>query len=425
MTRTERIFYLLFGGYSLAQFFLAPVYPLFLLSRGLDLLQINLILAIYLITVFVFEVPTGALADTAGRRFCFVLGCATRTAAFLLYSRTRSFADCAVAEFIDAVGTTLVSGALEAWAVDGVQAEGDGHRMEGLFSRAAVIGRTFLMVGAVGCGYLAERDLRYPWIAAAAMFAVTGAAGAALMHETRRAARAGRSRRSVAGTVQDGLAIVHRSPVLLLLCLLSLGSAFGAFPIHMYWQPRLQALAGGQLRLMGWVVALLALASLTGSALVPRVLRRAARESVLFGAILARAAAVALLAGAGRLAPALAGRSGAPASTTCWPCPDRTSCCSQRACSRSPGYSACRASAVISVRSACIMLGGALGLVTIGLVARRFGLQAAMGVSAAVFLLVAPGFVLLGRAARRVAAEEAMAEPVPAVATKVSPTALG
>ena len=41
--------------------------------------------------------------------------------------------------------------------------------MEGLFSRAAVIGRTFLMVGAVGCGYLAERDLRYPWIAAAAI----------------------------------------------------------------------------------------------------------------------------------------------------------------------------------------------------------------------------------------------------------------
>src|SRR5258705_11627336 len=79
MTRTERTFYLLFGSYSLAQFFLAPVYPLFLLSRGLDLLEINLILAIYLITIFVFEVPTGALADTARRRVPFVLGCATRT----------------------------------------------------------------------------------------------------------------------------------------------------------------------------------------------------------------------------------------------------------------------------------------------------------------------------------------------------------
>src|SRR2546425_3015883 len=164
MARTERTFYLLFGSYSLAQFFLAPVYPLFLLSRGLDLLEINLILSIYLITIFVFEVPTGALADVVGRRTSFVLGCATRTAAFLLYARTRSFADCATAEFIDAVGTTLVSGALEAWAVDGVQAEGDGRRMEGLFSRAAVIGRTFLMVGAVRCGYLARRAPRYPWL---------------------------------------------------------------------------------------------------------------------------------------------------------------------------------------------------------------------------------------------------------------------
>src|SRR2546426_1118693 len=247
MTRTERTFYLLFGSYSLAQFFLAPVYPLFLLSRGLDFLQINLILAIYLITIFVFEVPTGALADVAGRRFSFVLGCATRTAAFVLYSRARGFADCVPYEFIDAVGTTLVSGALEAWAVDGVQAEGDGQRVEGLFARANVIGRTFLMVGAVGCGYLAERDLRYPWLAAAAIFAATGVAGGGLMHETRRP-RAHHARRSVARTVLDGLGLVRRSPVLLLLCTLALASAFAAFPIHMYWQPRLQALAGERLR---------------------------------------------------------------------------------------------------------------------------------------------------------------------------------
>src|SRR2546426_358329 len=307
MARTERTFYLLFGSYSLAQFFLAPVYPLFLLSRGLDLLEINLILAIYLITLFVSGVRAGALPATAGRRFSFVLGCATRTAAFVLYSRARGFADCATFEFVDAIGTTLVSGALEAWAVDGVQAEGDGRRMEGLFSRAAIIGRMFLMVGAVGCGYLAERDLRYPWLAAAAMFAATGVAGAVLMHETRRASRASRAHRSVGRTVIDGLGLVRRSPVLLLLCALALGSAFAAFPIHMYWQPRLQALAGGQLRVMGWVVALLALASLTGSALVPHVVRRFARESVLFAAMLWRGAVVATLAGAAGPSPGVGG----------------------------------------------------------------------------------------------------------------------
>ena len=417
MTRTERTFYLLFGSYSLAQFFLAPVYPLFLLSRGLDFLQINLILAIYLITIFVFEVPTGALADVAGRRFSFVLGCATRTAAFVLYSRARGFADCVPYEFIDAVGTTLVSGALEAWAVDGVQAEGDGRRIEGLFARANVIGRTFLMVGAVGCGYLAERDLRYPWLAAAAMFAATGLAGTALMHETRRPSRVTRTRRSVGRTVTDGLGLVRRSPVLLLLCALALGSAFAAFPIHMYWQPRLQELAGERLRVMGWIVALLALASMAGSALVPHVVRRFARESVLFAAMLWRGATVAMLAGAATLSPALAGLL---LQETAFGVIDPVA-----AAWTNEHVASDERATVISVRSASMTFGGALGLVAIGLVARAFGLRVAMGVSAVVFVLVAPGFGLLGRAARRVVVAEPAAEVVPVVATKVSPTALG
>jgi MFS family permease len=417
MSRTERTFYLLFGGYSLAQFFLAPVYPLFLLSRGLDLLQINLILAIYLTTIFVFEVPTGALADTAGRRLSFVLGCATRTVAFVLYSRARGFAECAVFEFIDAVGTTLVSGALEAWAVDGVQSEGEGQgrSIAGLLSRANIIGRTFLMAGAVVCGYLAERDLRYPWLAAAAIFALTGIAGAALMHETRRP-RAHTARPSLPHAMRDGLGLVRRSPVLLLLSALALGSAFAAFPIYMYWQPRLQALAGEQLRVMGWIVALLALASLTGSVLVPRMVGRFARESVLFAAMVWRGVMVAVLAGAGSLSPAL---TGLLLQETAFGVIDPVSA----AWTNEHVASAERAT-VISVRSAFMTLGGALGLVSVGLVARAFGLQVAMGVSATVFLLVAPGFVLLGRAARPTG-ERTASEPASAVTTKVSSTALG
>ena len=68
MTRTERTYYAVLGGYTVAQWFIAPVYPLFLLSRGLDLFEINAVLATYLITVFIFDVPTGALADRVGRK---------------------------------------------------------------------------------------------------------------------------------------------------------------------------------------------------------------------------------------------------------------------------------------------------------------------------------------------------------------------
>ena len=56
-------------------------YPMFLLSRGLDLFQINVILAIFLISTFVFEVPTGAVADVYGRKISFLLSCAIRPVA--------------------------------------------------------------------------------------------------------------------------------------------------------------------------------------------------------------------------------------------------------------------------------------------------------------------------------------------------------
>ena len=137
MTRTERTYYLVFGLYSLWAWFVAPVYPLFLRSRGLDALEVNLVLATYLIVVFAFEVPTGALADVLGRRFSFLLSCMLRTVAFGLYAVADGFLDCAIAEIVDGVGTTLASGALDAWAIDGMRAEGD----PGPFDASSRVGR--------------------------------------------------------------------------------------------------------------------------------------------------------------------------------------------------------------------------------------------------------------------------------------------
>jgi hypothetical protein len=56
---------------------------------------------------------------------------------------------------------------------------------------------------------------------------------------------------------------------------------------------------------------------------------------------------------------------------------------------------------VLSVRSTFMTLGAALGLVALGLVARRFGSPVAFAISAALFALVAPGYALLGRVVRR------------------------
>jgi MFS family permease len=416
MTRSGRTYCFLFGGYSLAQFFIAPMYPLFLVSRGLDLVEINAVLAVYLLTVFVFDVPTGALADVAGRRRSFVVGCLVRAVAYLLYTQADGFAACLAYEFIDALGTTFVSGALDAWAVDRIRADGHRGAMDAVFARVSAIGRALMIAGGVACGYLADRALVLPWLVAAGLFVACAAAGALLMHEPR-ATRPPRERPSLAQTAFAGVRTVRQAPVLLLLCGLTLVTAFAAFPVHMLWQPWLQALAGPRFAVLGWIVAALNVASLAGSALLPRLLGRFRRETVLAGAALWRATMVGLLAGAGTLTPALAGLVLQEAAfgvtdpvVVAW---------------TNEHVASAERATVLSVRSTFFTLGGAAGLVSLGLVARAFGVPTAFGLSAVLLALAAPGYALLGRAGRGVAAAPVAPEPMTAAGTKVGPPALG
>lgn len=400
MTRSERTYYLVAGCYAFAGFFIAPIYPLFLLSRGLDLFQINAVLAVYLISVFLFEVPTGAVADLFGRKVSFLLSCAVRLGAYTLYTRSDGFADCVVAEFIDAVGTTLASGALEAWVVDEMRAEGDDRPTDAMFARTHVISRTMMVVGGVAAGYLAAwGGMVVPWLVAAAGFGVTGVLGAVLMRETHQPPGL-RGSRAFGRTMFDGVRAVRAAPVLLVICLISLAVSFAAMPVYMLWQPRMETLAGADLRLMGWIWALLCVAALAGSALVPALLRWFERHTVLCVATLWRAATLAVAAAATTIQPALAGLflqeiSSGLTDPVLMAWANEHVRAEQRA-------------TVLSVRSTFWTLGGAAGLVVIGLIARTFGVPMAWYVAAAVIGLAAPGYLLLGRVARRIALPESL-----------------
>lgn len=398
MTRTERTYYIVVSLYSGAGWFLGPVYPLFLLSRGLDLLQIQLVLATFLLSVFLLEVPTGAVADVFGRKISFLLSCAVRTFAFGLYSVADSFADCLIAEVIDAVGMTLATGALDAWAVDGMRAEGDERPVDRLFARAQMMTRALMVIGGIGGGYLASIDFAYAWIAGASLFGFTGVLAAVLMYDDRpkRAAAKAVTRPSVLQTMSVGLSTVRQAPVLTLLCVVSFGLAFGGAPAHMLWQPRLQELSGEGVWLMGWVWALINLVTLLGSWMLPRLLERAARERILFATTLFRAGFLAMAAAATSFSPALVGYLMAELGfgvtepiLQAWMNDHIPS--EQRA-------------TVLSVRSMFATLGGAVGLVCLGFVSRDLGIPIAWGVCACIFAVVAPAFVALGRAGMRVPA---------------------
>jgi MFS family permease len=171
-------------------------------------------------------------------------------------------------------------------------------------------------------------------------------------------------------------------------------------PVYLLWQPRMEALAGADLRVMGWIWALLCVAALTGSAIVPGLLRRFERHTVLCMATIWRAAMLAVAAAATTIQPALAGLFLQEISfgltdpvLTAW---------------ANEHVRAEQRATVLSVRSTFWTFGGATGLVVIGLIARRFGVPVAWFVSAAVIALAAPGYLVLGRVARRIALPESL-----------------
>lgn len=395
MTRTERIYYIVSAGYNFGGWFMGPVYPLFLLHVGLDLFQMTTVLGVFLLANFFFEVPTGVVADYFGRKVSFLASCAVRMVAFLMYFWADSFADCLIAEVVDAFGNTLASGALEAWAVDGVRAEGDRRPLDRMFSRAQMIMRAMMTVGGIIGGYIAVINFWYPWLVGASLFAFTGVFGAFWMYDDRPSttARAGTEHRSLYSTLVDGLGQVRASMVLMLICALSLMTFGAGVPAHMLWQPRVQDLTGQGVWLMGWLWALVNVVSLLGSAMVPRLLLRFRREHVLCSINIFRTVMLVVAAQLVEPVPVIAA---VLLVELCFGISDpviRTW--------TNEHTSAAQRATVLSVVNMFSTLGGAVGLMTIGLVARAHGIPTAWWCSAVIFALVAPGFILLGRVTRR------------------------
>ncbi|MFD6699369.1 MULTISPECIES: MFS transporter [unclassified Microbacterium] len=90
------------------------------LERGLSLAEVGSILAIQGFVALALELPTGALADTLGRRPVLAASGVLAVVAAVLFLLADSFALFAVSLLLQGVFRVLDSGALEAWFVDAV-----------------------------------------------------------------------------------------------------------------------------------------------------------------------------------------------------------------------------------------------------------------------------------------------------------------
>ena len=137
---------------------------------GLDPLQLVLVGTVLEITCFVFEVPTGIVADLYSRRTSVLIGFALIGAGLLLQT-VPLFAAILAAQVVWGVGYTFTSGAAQAWITDEVGED----RVAYVFTREQQVKLTAGLAGTLVAGLLSLLDLVLPMVLSGLGFlALTG-----------------------------------------------------------------------------------------------------------------------------------------------------------------------------------------------------------------------------------------------------------
>jgi MFS family permease len=292
----QRTYLLLTLLTTLAASFIWGVNTLFLLDAGLSNAEAFAANAFFSVGQLIFEVPTGVVADTRGRRLSFMLGAGTLLLSTLLYllmwQLQAPFWGWAIASILLGLGFTFFSGATEAWLVDALSATGFTGSLEKVFGRAQVVAGGAMLTGSVAGGVVAQlTDLGVPYLLRAGMLGVTLAIAWWFMHDIgftpeRGVTTATAVRNVVSGAVNSGL---RNRPVRWLMLASPFIGGVGFYAFYAF-QPYLLELYGdpNAYSIAGLAAAIVAGAQILGGLIVPYVRRifRRRTDALILGGLL-------------------------------------------------------------------------------------------------------------------------------------------
>jgi MFS family permease len=162
--------------YILAASIIWGVNTLFLLHAGLDIFEVMLVNTTFTVGQIIFEIPTGVVADTLGRKTAMLLGVGTILVSTLLYVGAARFG-WGIPVFIGAsvflgLGFTFQVGTVDAWLVDALaHVEWEGPR-EQVFAWGGIVSGVGMLGGTLIGGVLGTIDLELPYVARSVLLGV-------------------------------------------------------------------------------------------------------------------------------------------------------------------------------------------------------------------------------------------------------------
>ncbi len=173
----QRVYLTLMLGNTLAASFIWGINTIFLLDAGLSNLEAFAANAFFTAGMVLFEIPTGVVADTIGRRVSYLAGTVTLMVTTLLYvllwQLEGPFWAWALVSILLGLGFTFFSGAVEAWLVDALDATGYDGSLESIFGKGQIVTGIGMLTGSVVGGFVAQlTSLGVPFVMRAAVLLI-------------------------------------------------------------------------------------------------------------------------------------------------------------------------------------------------------------------------------------------------------------
>jgi MFS transporter, DHA3 family, tetracycline resistance protein len=185
-------------------------------EAGLNPFQLLLVGLVLELSVFLFEIPTGVVADVYSRRRSVIIGTFLIGLGFMLEGAFPILVTILAAQAVWGIGSTFTSGAEQAWIADEMGEQGIGR----VYMRGAQAGQIGTLIGIGASVAIASIQLNLALITGGALFVLLGVFLVMVMPENnfRRVPASERSSwQSMGDSLRGGLGAVRGSPVLITL----------------------------------------------------------------------------------------------------------------------------------------------------------------------------------------------------------------
>ncbi|MFF1878519.1 MFS transporter [Leifsonia sp. NPDC058230] len=302
--RVQRVYLILMLGNTLAASFIWGINTLFLLDAGLSNFEAFAANAFFTVGMVLFEIPTGVVADTVGRKASYLLGTVTLSVStglyWLLWLWQAPFVWWAIVSILLGLGFTFFSGAVEAWLVDALTSTGYTGSLESIFGRGLMVTGVAMFAGSVLGGVIAQAtNLGVPFLLRAGILLLMLVYAAFVMKDMgftpdRSRGPLKATREVLVQSIEHGL---KKPSVRYVILSAPFAGGVGIYAFYAL-QPYLLELYGDETAysIAGLAAAILSLAQVAGGLLAPKIRGLfAKRTTTVIGASLLSVAALVLL----------------------------------------------------------------------------------------------------------------------------------